>query len=110
MSQSATTGAQKPFYLLQIEMNGEPAGLTSRSVTRRTAIPLLLLRIETNARLLTQRLNLQQVTAQTARLGGKNSLSNVADIRAEPALACRWRVLRGCSPHCRCAGGVQTVG
>ena len=29
---------------------------------------------------------------------------------AESPLACRWRVLRGCSPHCRRAGGVQTVG
>ena len=28
----------------------------------------------------------------------------------ESPLACRWRVLRGCSPHCRRAGGVQTVG
>lgn len=28
------------------------------------------------------------------------------DIRAGSSLACRWRVLRGCSPHCRRAGGV----
>lgn len=29
----------------------------------------------------------------------------VADGPVSP-LACRWRVLRGCSPHCRRAGGV----
>lgn len=28
----------------------------------------------------------------------------------DPPLACRWRVLRGCSPHCCRAGGAQTVG
>ena len=33
----------------------------------------------------------------------------VVDV-AESPLACRWRMLRGCSPHCRRTGGVQTVG
>lgn len=28
----------------------------------------------------------------------------------ELPLVCRWRVLRGCSPHCRRTGGVRTVG
>ena len=37
------------------------------------------------------------------------SADKVVDVTERP-LACRWRVLRGSSPHCRRAGGAQTVG
>lgn len=39
----------------------------------------------------------------------KLSADKVVNVIGSP-LACRWRVLRGCSPHCRRTGGVQTVG
>lgn len=48
------------------------------------------------------------VTDRDERLP-KLSTDEVVDFAGSP-LACRWRVLRGCSPHCRRTGGVQTVG
>ena len=48
------------------------------------------------------------VTDRDERLP-KLSADEVVTVSRSP-LACRWRMLRGCSPHCRCAGDVQTVG
>ena len=39
----------------------------------------------------------------------KLSADEVVNVIGSP-LACRWRVLRGCSPHCRRTGGLQAVG
>lgn len=50
----------------------------------------------------------QTVTDRDERLP-KLSADEVVNVIGSP-LACRWRMLLGCSPHCRRAGGVQTVG
>ena len=156
--------------MLQVETQGVPPRLQSRSVTSWVPKPLLLLQIKMNDEPSVKYLNLQQLGARnpsiryrsrqrkTSNLNisicNNNSAKTIPDVTErdkrrgrlanisicniwnpillltvterdkpmtpgaadettdgpESPLACRWRVLRGCSPHCRCTGGVQTVG
>lgn len=156
--------------MLQVETQGVPPRLQSRSVTSWVPKPLLLLQIKMNDEPSVKYLNLQQLGARnpsicyrsrqrkTSNLNisicNNNSAKTIPDVTErdkrrvrlatvsicniwspvllltvtekdkpltpgaadkvtdgpESPLACRWRIQRGCSPHCRRTGGVQTVG